>query len=65
MKVLEAMMQPRIAALPARIQGVYLQNAVKLYADAFKRFGFQAKSQVSECHLELCVHGVANVDTDW
>lgn len=35
--VLEAMLKPKITALPGHIQSVYVQNTIKLYANIIKR----------------------------
>ncbi|XP_060581566.1 AP-3 complex subunit delta-1-like [Ruditapes philippinarum] len=35
--VLEAMLKPKITALPGHIQSVYVQNSIKLYANIIKR----------------------------
>ncbi|WAR24147.1 AP3D1-like protein [Mya arenaria] len=35
--VLEAMLKPKITVLPGHIQSVYVQNAIKLYANIIKR----------------------------
>lgn len=35
--VLDAMLKPKITALPGHIQSVYVQNIIKLYANIIKR----------------------------
>lgn len=35
--VLDSMLKPKITALPGHIQSVYVQNAIKLYANIIKR----------------------------
>lgn len=35
--VLEALLQPRVEALPGHVQAVYIHNTLKLYAAAVKK----------------------------
>ncbi|KNC51771.1 garnet [Thecamonas trahens ATCC 50062] len=46
-RVMQAIMQPRVSTLPPRIQGVYLQNAVKLFAEAVARFGLPSAAALT------------------
>lgn len=49
--VLEAMLKPKITALPGHIQSVYVQNIIKLYADIIKRAESEEEEEAESVKL--------------
>ena len=59
---LDALLNPKVTALPAHIQAVFVQNIVKLYAS----FLVQAEAEVCVCVCVcVCVHNVMKWCACW